>query len=171
MRPPDLGRAGTRAAWRVNRDRALQAGPLDWQASLAGWILECRGDAPFWAWSFWSISVVHLRPLPGVRPAQLQYDGAQYEIVSAAIDPEVADPVEACESGAGARFLSPLDFVIQFHGVDDAGAVSAAERCVEDSVRGMLSPDRFFKSAWKSVLASHGAKFSPRFEVNQVGHA
>lgn len=171
MRAPDLGKAGLRAAWRMDRERALKVGPKDWEASLGGWVLECRGDAPFGAWAFWGLSLTHLRPVAGVAAAQLQYPQAAYELVSATIAPGVEDPVEVTDSGKGCAYLLPLDFVIQFHGLDDAGALKATELCVEDVVRGLLSPDSFFKRAWKNALASNGAKFSPRFTVDQVGHA
>lgn len=167
MRGADLGTAGLRAAWRV--DTSQVAG--QWPAHLGGWVLECHGDIAMCAWHFWTLSLVHLRPVEGLPPANFQYPGAQHELVCIAMDPDEGNPLDKVERGETVKHLVPIDFVLQFHGLDDATALRAAEKCVELVVAGILSPDRDYRRRWVQLLEEQGAKFSPRFEVNQVGHA
>lgn len=163
-RAPDYGAIGTRAAWRL---RAVNA--VKWPAALGAWIVEARGDHV--AWWHWGVTLIHLRDVPGTTPAMKRYDKAEYELVSAALDPAGVDHVGEFEAGRPLMFMTPVDWVLQFHGVDDERAVMAVQCAVVACTEGILSPDHDWKRIWTDWMIGHGAKMAPRFEVNQVGHA
>lgn len=96
------------------------------------------------------LSVVHLRQLEGLPPAELQYPEAAYELTSLALHPHpdyLPDP-----DNWRPRWLQPIDVCEQFHGVSDAQAAEILEGFVNMIVAGQLSPDSDYRSAWKQLL-------------------
>jgi hypothetical protein len=145
VRAPDFkGAAGD--GWRVARPAG---GEASWAATLASWIVNVVGAHPWWTW--WQVSVVHLRDLPGVRPAHKRYPEAEYEFMIIAFDPETP-PDPDNRGGDGARFLTPIDVVEQFHGVDDQQAAELCDRAVATILAGRMSPDQDFRSAWRVLI-------------------
>jgi hypothetical protein len=57
----------------------------DQQATLAAWFLNCPGQSA--AWDRYLLSVIHLRPLLGVKPAGIRVPGATHEVILVALDP------------------------------------------------------------------------------------
>lgn len=123
----------------------------DWNGHVAGWIVE----AP-WAnvmWHSYLVSVIHLRPIPGVRPPVIHLPGATHEMMVIALDPGCArDPTVV--NGDGAAFLTPLNFVGQFIAEHDAAALERVERDVLEIVDGNLNPDTDSRASW---IARYGA--------------
>jgi hypothetical protein len=139
-RPPDI--KGRWSAWRVPFD-ATEA-----RAGLAVWLLHCPGAHPFW--SYWVMSLVHLRETPGVHAPKLRYPGAQYELHAFALDPHGPKP-DPDDLKSLEHVLTPVDQVHQFHGVCDATAVEMVER-LAGMVAGGFSPDTDNRQAWSAII-------------------
>src|SRR6185436_14739660 len=106
-RPADLtGPAG--AAWIADLEKCRRE--RDHEATLWSALLRVPGAHPFWSW--WLLTVLHLRDIPGVRPAHLQFEGAGHEFSIIAIDPtdESQPNLFAFENRAqdGFPLLSPM---------------------------------------------------------------
>lgn len=153
MRAPD--QAGIARAWRVKHpDPPVEPAH---QAGVATWLVNGPYH-PLWSW--WMLSIVSLRDIPGVPPATKHYPEAQYEFLIISIDPNVGVPdLEAIESGddwavekdGQRKFLSPVDVVVQFDGVDDAGALRVGETAIRAIVAGH-STDSAFRSWWERAI-------------------
>jgi len=115
--------------------------------ALAVWLLDCPGAHVMWR--YWRVSLVHLRPLDGLPPAIKQYPDAEYELVSAALDPD--REVNPDQLGSLVP-LDPLDFVHHFHGMNDAQAVKLLELLVDAVIRGVLSPDSDWRTRWRRLI-------------------
>lgn len=146
MRTPDAtGTAGR--GWRVTRPAG---GEKAWAATIDSWLVNVPGAHPFWSW--WQVSVVHLRDLPGVPPAKRRYPDAEYEFMIVAFDPETP-PDPDNRGGDGAKILTPIDVVEQFHGVTDEQAAGMCSRAVELILAGVTSPDQDYRAWWKACIA------------------
>lgn len=155
MRKPDL--VGAAEAWKIAADRSDPRWRPDYDATLAAYLLKARWAHPFWSW--WMIAGVHLRPIPGVRPAHRHYPEAEFELTILAIDPTnrgknpahdyEPDPDQAL---AGVPWLEPPDLVYQCHGVTDSDFSRIVLDCVMVIVNGHASPDQDFRNWWRSAL-------------------
>jgi hypothetical protein len=150
MRTPDFsGVAGWRA-WTVKNTLAKP----DHAASVASYLLFCPGAHPLW--SYWNLGVVHLRPLPGVRPAIITRPGATHEILMAALDPDTTpDPDDV---GEGWPWLRPFDLVEQFQVPGDEYARQLARLMVEMIMHGN-SPDSDYRRSWQNVVQATAAHY------------
>ena len=149
MRSPDLdGPAGR--AWRL-RDVAEGEGLPDWQGTVALWLVEAPGRHPFWSW--WSMAAIHLRPIPGTKPAHVGREGATHEFLWAALDPARSPPLAQLEGKLEPLpWLTPFDLVHQVVGISDLQAGSVLVDAVRAVVTGGASPDSDFRSWWKDCL-------------------
>jgi hypothetical protein len=136
-------------AWRLSHDRGARKVP-DHEAGVATWLV----NGPFHPlWSWWGVSVVSLRDMPGVRPPLRFYEGAEYEFVIVSLDPDQEVDIEAWEEGRGGfRWLTPLDAQVQFHGTTDEQAAEVAELAVEAILDGHASPDQDWRSWWEVAI-------------------
>lgn len=135
-RPSDLrGHGGE--AWLLPSDAG----------SLARYYVRAPGRHPFWEW--WLVSVVHLQPAPGLRPAHKQYPLAEYEFSIITMDPRACPPDDD-------RFtiLTPLDVVFQFDGVTPQDATRMAQAGVIAILNNRLSPDSDHRPLWIRALRS-----------------
>jgi hypothetical protein len=148
-RDPDrTGPAGT--AWLV---KAPEGGPPDWQGSIAAWIVNQPGAHPFWR--YWFVGVVHLRDIPGVKPAKKRYPLAAYEFIILALDPEKPLPeIDGHRNGNPMKMLMPPDVVLQFHGLDDKRAEELAGLAVAAIINGQMSPDQDYRGMWRAAIQS-----------------
>lgn len=136
--------------WNLRKPEKL-ARP-DYNAHIAGWIINGPYH-PFWRW--WNLSIVHLRDIPGVEPAHVQFPGATHEVIIATINPERCSKpdIDALERGTvQLPFLSPMDLVHQVILVSDEQAAELAELMINAILSGDYSPDSDFRGRWKSIL-------------------
>lgn len=125
----------------------------DHAAHLAGWILHCPGAHLMW--SYWHVGLVHLRDLPGVKPAKKTYKEAEHELFVFAINPEAGD----VDPDAGPwPHLEPFDHVVQFHGVNDVQAVHVIERMLSLVMSGEISPDQDYRQIWRATIPAIARK-------------
>jgi hypothetical protein len=159
---PEPDWAGTVArAWRVDVDspEAIARHEREWGYAPGGvrgyWV---NGPYhPFWSW--WMVSVTHLRPIPGAPPAHKLYPDAEYEFTIWSVDSPPKGPefdisrvITGDMEGRG-RILHPADVTFQFHGVTD---LQSADIC-DDAVRAILdgmSCDSDFRQWWLDSLAT-----------------
>src|SRR6476661_7856958 len=121
-------------------------------AALATWFVNCPGAHPLWSW--WMVSVVHLRELPGEPPVQKQYPEAAYEFTIIALQsPQGTRAAAESLPSIPIVTLRPIDVVFQFHGVGDQDAARVATVAVETIMRGALSPDQDYRRGWEAMLA------------------
>lgn len=108
-----------------------------------GSVLLHRPDAhPLW--HSYQVSVVHLRPMVGVRDAAYTGPGATHEIQIIALDPEsTPDPSDP----STLKRLSPPNLVYQLRARSDGGARDVFRAFVAELSSGALSPDTDRRSA------------------------
>lgn len=107
--------------------------PLDWAATLKTWFLYCPGQSP--AWSHYGLSVVHLRPIEGVRPAIVHLDGATHEVLLVAYDPQYEPKADDMTTW---RFMLPVNLAHQVRVPDDEAAIKLIDYCAEAVIAGRL---------------------------------
>lgn len=152
-REPDARGPGG-AAWLVRKNPG--ASPT----GIATWFLHQPGV--HMAWSWWMLGLCHLRDVPDFPPAKLHYPGAQYEITSFALSPNhpVPDPDQVdFGHGPGPQHLTPVDWVVQFHGVNDAEAAEILRLVVQQCVAGQLAADSDYRAAWKELIPNTAEHF------------
>lgn len=124
------------------------------QATLAGWLINAPGQSP--AWSHYLLSLIHLRPIDGAKPANIRIPGATHEIIVCALDPEKHPTVNVVESLCP---LLPINAEAQFQVETDEQAIDLAEKCVTAVCNGFLPAEPPFQDygrrMWQeSVTAS-----------------
>jgi hypothetical protein len=149
MREPDQKSPFGRA-WQIDLSKAPDC--PEKPGMVATWLINVPGAHPFW--SYWTITVMSLRDLPGVKPAFKKYPEAEYEFMILTVDPERCPEPDPDEIAAkGHPFLTPVDVVEQFHGVTDQDASRIAEGAVNAILTGNISPDQDFRPFWRKLIA------------------
>lgn len=120
------------------------------QASLGTWLVNVPEAHQFWSW--WAVSVVHLREADGLPAPFRQYEGAEYEFSIMTVDSEEEAPSPIRAEEEGLIFIGPPDVVEQFHGVCDSSAARIAEASVHAILSGDISPDSDYREHWKQKL-------------------
>lgn len=151
MRSPDVtGRAGR--AWALSRPESTKR--PDHAASLASYVVNVPGAHAYWSW--WMVTMIHLRDIPGVRPAHKDYSEAEYEFSIVSLDPTHGEPpdIDGFELGTceGFHHLTPPDVVKQFHSVTDDVVKTIALLAIRAICDGRLSPDQDFRSRWNQTI-------------------
>lgn len=142
MREPDVI-GNVARAWRVPKPPDA---PKDQDATVAAWLIE----GPFHpAWQHWLMSVVHLREIPGVKPAVKRYPEAAYEFLIASLH---ADGGHDPDQPQGWLWLQPLDVCEQFHGMGDGEAADMLRVFVGAVCDGIASPDSDYRRFWQQQL-------------------
>ncbi len=124
----------------------------DQTATLVAYIIKMPDAHPFW--DHWFIAMIHLRDIPGARPATKKYPEAEYELIIYALDPR-KNPVEIDPDNLPdpMPMLHPVDVVVQFDcsGMDEAARkiVVLAIQCM---TRGHASPDQDYRSFWERTI-------------------
>ena len=142
---PDLTGIGG-LAWQIADNRTTP----DHAGSLGGWLVYVPGAHPWW--HTWALVLVHLRDIPGVKPAKKSYPEAEYEFLSIALQPDSTPDPDHPENGF--KYLTPFDVVEQFHGVTDGQASRILEGAVRAILGGHVSPDTDYRSVWRALIAS-----------------
>lgn len=150
--PPDLsGPFGK--AWRVTMPPLGQRRKPDFDATVDMFLVQRRAAHP--VWDHWLVSLVHLRPMAGVRPAHVTVAGATHELMIVALNPEFQLPPLDCRSPLWApKYLTPIDVTEQFPCPDDAFAQHFLELSVTAIVNGYISPDEAARALWKESIAT-----------------
>lgn len=126
------------AAVRLGIDPALDGAGT----TVTWWLLQGLWHP---LWPQFVLSVVNLREVDGMPPAQLRFPGATHELMVVALNP--GDPlrlhdIETLESG-GFRgvggYLTPIDVVHQFEATDEE-MTHLAELCARACTLGVLTP-------------------------------
>ena len=152
MRAPDSrGRAGR--AWRLSppTPEYLETHP-DHQAGIVTWLLNVPGAHIAWSW--WMLGAISLRDLPGVRPANKHYIGAEFEFMIYALNPERCPHPDPDQWEGGYPYLVPSDLVYQSHGLTEDQIRHVVALMVLEIVNGRMSPDQDYRESWKSLLAT-----------------
>jgi hypothetical protein len=163
--PPTYS-GGAGRAWQL-RLRAPGAREVrDHDATVGGYIVHAPGGHPLW--SFWIVSVIHLRPIDGVRAPVISRPGATHELLIMSLDPRQPLPTLDVTDGWRVAWLSPIDIVEQFTAADDAVAAEILDLSVRAIVDGRLSPDQDFRATWRVTLRETAAHFATgRHEVRR----
>lgn len=126
---------------------------VDQTAVVGMWLVHAPHAHAFW--SYYVMSVVHLRPIPGVKPAHRIHDDVTHEFLVLALDPGHAppDPLD----WRWMHYLMPEDVVEQFQVPDDAAAARICELAVRACCAGLASPDQDDRSWWRGSIAETAA--------------
>lgn len=146
MRNPDItGPLGR--AWRVAPE--TQHERPDTTATLAQWLLTVPAAHP--VWHSYALAVVHLRDIPGVKPAVKQTPDATHEVILFALNPEkdLPDPDDGRFRPA---LLTPANLVEQVQALTDEQAVAIAEGLARAFVLGHASPDTDFRAHTQALI-------------------
>lgn len=146
MRDPDQQGVGEWKAW-----LAAKSDDPKHKAVLSAYLVYCPKAHAFW--SYWGLSVVHLRSIEGVPEADKITPEMTHEILFAALHPELGgrDPDKILEW----VFLQSYDLVKQFQVPSDQDAVQMLATLVRVIMSGRVSPDSDFKRWWsKSIDAT-----------------
>lgn len=77
-----VGPAGAATRLDITRTRS---DPADSVATLGMYWLVCPGQSPYW--DTYTLAIIHLRDIPGVKPAHIRLPGATHELFLTALDP------------------------------------------------------------------------------------
>lgn len=162
MRNPDY--SGIAKVWRISLTEHAQKAHIEsWgypSSSLVDFVINGPYH-PFWSW--WYLGLVHLRDIPGAPPPKKSYPDAQYEIMCLSLNPKPEgdrpkvpdiDKIEMGDIEHGLPgFLSPPDWVVQFHRVDDEQAIEVAELAAKAIANGQ-SCDSDYRSWWNVAISN-----------------
>lgn len=141
-----------RRAWRVWRPDPPMQNPA--QISLvAQWLIRQPAVHP--CWDYWSISLVHLRPVDGRPDPYLRFDGATHEIAIVALDPRVRPDARDFST---LHPLFPPDLVHQVALPDDGYAARLAEQLLYFVLRGAATLDSDYRSGLEQLIDREAAR-------------
>jgi hypothetical protein len=149
MRPPDLHDKAS--AWIIPIDRSRKDWTPDWDGTLCLYLLQCKWAHPFWSW--YHITGIHLRDIPGVKPAHRQFPEAGHEIVIMSLNPKTEhDPDKLSTGEQSLEYLLPLDLEHQVAGLSDEQFKGLVQDVVVAVVEGRMSPDQDYRQWWKQAI-------------------
>lgn len=135
--------------------RIISGGTPAQAATLATWFLRCPGQSP--AWDRYLLSIIHLRDLPGVPPAEVRVPGATHEVLLFALDPEPDPQPTAPDSW---RFLHPHNVMEQVQLPHDTAAIELLAKCAQAVLAGILPAEPMLAGAvepWRTTLIRSAA--------------
>lgn len=159
----------TRSAWRV--DAFITHTPF----GVATWLVHCPHLHP--AWSYWLVSLCHLRDVEGMPTAIITRPTSTHELLILALDP--ASPPDPDRADTMQPLQGPC-VLEQFGPVTDDEARAALEELMLAVVRDELSPETEWRSDWhhrllRLVASAHAARparsyDASKLEVSIAGH-
>jgi hypothetical protein len=129
----------------------------DWLATVSMWLLDCPGQSP--AWHDYRLSIVHLRPITGTKPAAKRYSSSTHEVVLCALD---SDKHPVPDDPATWELLSPLNVCEQIELPDDEAARSLLRSAAQAVVAGLLPAEPWMSGAvepWRTSLLKTAAHY------------
>lgn len=124
----------------------------DDDAGVRVWLVHAPWMAPFMAWHWHYVALIHLRDLPNQsRPPTLLFEGATHELCAYAVDPDVPFDIQA-EELPQLSFLAPVSIVQQFMAPSDAEALTKVERCLELTLSRNLTLEADGRRVWEHLL-------------------
>lgn len=148
--PTFTGRAGR--AWRLRMPPVGHRHRPDNDATVDAFIVRVPGAHI--AWDHWMVSLIHLRPIDGVKPAEIRVGDATHEFMILALNPEEPLPGLDVDENFHPAWLSPIDVAEQFTAANDAVAAEIGELAVRTIVDGYASPDQDWRAWWKNAIAT-----------------
>ena len=117
----------------------------DASAWLKAWIVQTEFAYPLC--DHYLITCVHLRDIPGARPANITVAGATHGVSVVALQPHEDYPING---PLPYPFPNPFNFVDQWKADSDEEAVQKVETCVKEIINGFLSPDTDYIDEWEN---------------------
>lgn len=142
-------------AWLCNLPEGLRRAKVSEtdDATLAYWIVEASWAHPIW--HSYAIVLVHLRPLPDLRPTKFYLANATHELWVMALDPD-ADRAAIIEGELSGRWwLQPKNFAAQFIEATDDLALARIRAAVQRICDGRLSPDSDLIHQWVALFGDN----------------
>lgn len=140
-------------AWRVTLPPVGERRRRDEEGTVGMFIVQASGAHPLW--DHWFVTLIHLRPIEGVKPAHIRQEGATHEFMIASADPTAPLPGLVIDGPEWRpRWLTPIDVVEQFAATDDVVADRILELAVRAIVDGVASPDQDWRPWWKNAIAT-----------------
>lgn len=156
---PATYRGAAGEAWRVRMPEVGKRALPDHDGTVDTFIVRAPGCHVFW--SHWMVIVVHLRPIPGVKPAHVKREGATHELLILALNPEQPlPPLDASAPGWRVHHLTPIDVAEQFVAANDAIAARICELAVLAIVDGVASPDQDWRRWWSLATQQTAQHFA-----------
>lgn len=123
------------------------------KTALDAWLIHHPTSHPFW--SYYLVSLIHLRDVPGVPPANKQFDAATHEILFLTLDPE--NPLPDPRKWTDPKFLTPPDLAAQFEVNNDTEAQAVFEAVLDTIIKRGYPLDSDHRSWWEtSIRATAG---------------
>lgn len=123
--------------------------------TVAAWFLRCPGQSP--AWDCYALSIVHLRPAPGMPEAIVHVPGSTHELLVTALDPQ-RDP--QANRPRTWRHLTPINVCQQLQLPDDKAAAELAYQAALAVVAGILPAEPPLSGQvepWRTTLIKSAA--------------
>ena len=130
MREPDVkGLAG----------RAWHRLPTTTQTTVDHYLVNAPASHPIWPW--YTVAIVHLRPVEGMPPAHKHFSDASHELLVIALNPEHYPPDPDLPGDAAYPYLTPINSATQVGALNDDQAKKLLDLIVQGIVGGVLNPD------------------------------
>lgn len=147
MKTADFESAIHRRVWDCDMRPVGQRPMRAYDASIGLWLLDCPEVRP--PWHFWFLSLIHLRPIDGVRDVEIVTPGAGWEILSLIVDAHDEPDPDNIYNGSP---KTPV-WGVQFgHVTTDVEAEAVALACVHAIVTGKASPDYPEGGYWRKTI-------------------
>lgn len=148
-RPPDVQSADGRVrAWLIPVPDPDKLAKPDHAGYVRGYLVHFPGAHAFW--DEWTVEVIHLRDLPGVKPAHKRTEACSHEFLFTAFEKEQPHDPDAFK---GTR-LVPLDLVHQVEGITDEQARTILDLAVRLMCDCGIPPDADYRGFWTVTLTA-----------------
>lgn len=139
----------------------------DHAATVGLWFLDCPGQSP--VWSHYVLAIIHLRDIPGVRPATVDIPHATHEVMLVALDPALSPtPLDT----SSWRHLRPTNVVEQVQLPDDSAAAALLGDAAQAVVDGTLPAEPPLSGAvepWRTALIRAAAHWRGEPHAREFG--
>jgi hypothetical protein len=137
-------------AWRYPLPAVGARKTRDQDGTLAAWLVYAPKSHLIWPHKL--VSVIHLRDIPGVKPAYRSYPEAEYELNIVSLDPEKHPNPVIEDVDKGLSMLHPPDVIVQFHRIKDEQVIMMLDWAIQAIVDGHLVPDQDYRSHWREAV-------------------